>query len=55
MEATRKRWSEKEKHAISFGNFSSSSCGCEIPPEKIEPDHSEASLATMTGDGIGDA
>jgi hypothetical protein len=32
-----------------------SSCGCEIPPEKIEPDHSEASLATVTGDGIGDA
>jgi hypothetical protein len=27
----------------------------EIPPEKIEPDHSEASLATVTGDGTGDA
>jgi hypothetical protein len=27
----------------------------QVPPEKIEPDHSEASLATVTRDGIGDA
>jgi hypothetical protein len=55
MVATRQGWSEWEEHAIRFRNFSLSYSGCEIPPEKIEPDHSEASLATVTGDGIGDA
>jgi hypothetical protein len=55
MAATRQRWSEKEELATRFQNFSSSSRGCEIPPEKTEPGHSEASLATVTGDGIGDA
>jgi hypothetical protein len=55
MVATRQRWSEKEEHAIRLPKFQFVVLRMRIPPEKIEPDHSEASLATVIGDGTGDA
>jgi hypothetical protein len=55
MAATRQRWSEKEEHAIRLPKFQFVVLRMQVPPEKTEPGHSEASLATVTGDGIGDA
>jgi hypothetical protein len=55
MVATRQRWSEKEEHAIRLPKFQFVVLRMRVPPEKTEPGHSEASLATVTGDGTGDA
>jgi hypothetical protein len=55
MAATRQRWSEKEEHAIRLPKFQFVVLRMRVPPEKTEPGHSEASLATVTGDGTGDA